>query len=199
MPYNFFTNSILIMADKTNTCDAAALDRALQSNDIPPDTPQFLWMAIKSIKQDTTDTIAGMGKLELRVNALEEPHSSQDDEITSLKTRRSVSFMTAYRYVCHKRHILQDPKLHIFHQCSRSFVLIVRKCYLQFTVNIELCSPQNNLIFQRRICNFCQFQKLIQPDIIADTVHAKFPRLTLFISVLGLKPRDLVIRKFGLM
>ena len=88
-------------------------------------------------------------------------------------------------YVCHKRHNLQDPKLPIFHQCSRSFVLIVRKCYLQFTVNIQLCSPQDNLIFRRKICNFYQFQKCIQPDIIADTVHAKFPRLTLFISVLG--------------
>ena len=84
--------------------------------------------------------------------------------------RRSVSFMTVCWYVCHKRHSLQDPKLPIFHQCSRSFVLIVRKCHLQFTVNIQLCSPQDNLIFRRNICNFCQFQKLIQPDIIADTV-----------------------------
>ena len=113
--------------------------------------------------------------------------------------RRSVSFMTVCWYVCHKRHSLQDPKLPIFHQCSRSFVLIVRKCYLQFTVNIQLCSPQDNLIFRRKICNFCQFQKFIQPDIIADTVHAKFPRLTLFISVPGLKPRDLVACKFGLL
>ena len=113
--------------------------------------------------------------------------------------RRSVSFMTVCWYVCHKRHSLPDPKLPIFHQCSRSFVLIVRKCYLQFTVNIQLCSPQDNVIFRRKICNFCQFQKCIQPDIIADTVHAKFPRLILLISVPGLKPRDLVACKFGLL
>ena len=60
--------------------------------------------------------------------------------------------MTVCWYVCHKRHSLQDPKLPIFHHCSRSFVLIVRKCYLQFTVNIQLCSPQDNLIFRRKIC-----------------------------------------------
>ena len=107
--------------------------------------------------------------------------------------------MTVCWYVCHKRHSLQDPKLPIFHQCSRSFVLIVRKCYLQFTVNIQLCSPQDNLIFRRKICNFCQFQKLIQPDIIADTVHAKFPRLDIVYLDAWLTPRDLVTRKFGLM
>ena len=50
MPYNLH-----IMAKAK--FDADALDKALKADEIPPDTPPFLWMAIRSIKQDTADTM----------------------------------------------------------------------------------------------------------------------------------------------
>jgi vacuolar-type H+-ATPase subunit I/STV1 len=70
---------------KAAKCDAAALERALQTDEIPPDTPPLLWMAIKSIKQDTADTRENLTKLELRTKALDEIHQSQDDDIQSMK------------------------------------------------------------------------------------------------------------------
>jgi hypothetical protein len=78
---------------KAAKCDAAALERALQTDEIPPDTPPLLWMAIKSIKQDTADTRENLTKLELRTKALEEIHQSQDDDIHSMKA--SIQVLTA--------------------------------------------------------------------------------------------------------
>ena len=73
--------------------DADALDKALKADEIPPDTPPFLWMAIRSIKQDTADTRDHLSQLELRTTALEEKHESHDEDVQALKT--SITVLTA--------------------------------------------------------------------------------------------------------
>ena len=74
-------------------CDERALEEALASDDVPRGVTPLMWMAIKSIKQDTATTTTEVRGLKTRLEDLERKDGERDDEMTEM--RQAIDIMGA--------------------------------------------------------------------------------------------------------
>ena len=72
-------------AAEKEASDMAALEQALVSDDVPEGIQPMLWLAIKHITKNTTNTTERLDVLEMKTKALEESCTNRDDDIEDLQ------------------------------------------------------------------------------------------------------------------
>ena len=65
--------------------EMAALEQALVSDDVPEGVQPMLWLAIKTITRNTTNSIERLDTLELTTKALAESSNARDGDIQELQ------------------------------------------------------------------------------------------------------------------
>ena len=72
-------------AAEKEASDMAALEQALVSDDVPEGIQPMLWLAIKHITKNTTNTTERLDELKMKTKALEESCTNRDDDIEDLQ------------------------------------------------------------------------------------------------------------------